>query len=123
MVPYDDRRRRQAQGQAKAKAEGRYKGRPEDAERNDGIAACLPWVSRGERSKGRTPSASAASYGAMRPQPSAYIDPLAWAVARQFPDGGAYRWDLVWVALALSSAVTLALCTLSPHRRLQMLVA
>ena len=44
---YDDRRRRQAQGQAKAKAEGRYKGRPEDAERNDGIArmldAALSW--------------------------------------------------------------------------------
>jgi DNA invertase Pin-like site-specific DNA recombinase len=34
---YEDRRRRQAQGQAKAKAEGRYKGRPEDTERNDGI--------------------------------------------------------------------------------------
>lgn len=38
---YDDRRRRQAQGQAKAKAEGRYKGRPEDTKRNDGIAAML----------------------------------------------------------------------------------
>jgi DNA invertase Pin-like site-specific DNA recombinase len=38
---YDDRRRRQAQGQAKAKAEGRYKGRPEDAERNSGIASML----------------------------------------------------------------------------------
>jgi DNA invertase Pin-like site-specific DNA recombinase len=38
---YDDRRHRQAQGQAKAKAEGRYKGRPEDAERNDGIARLL----------------------------------------------------------------------------------
>jgi DNA invertase Pin-like site-specific DNA recombinase len=38
---YDDRRRRQAQGQAKAKAEGRYKGRSEDAERNDGIAHML----------------------------------------------------------------------------------
>jgi DNA invertase Pin-like site-specific DNA recombinase len=38
---YDDRRRRQAQGQAKAKAEGRYKGRPEDAERNDGIARLI----------------------------------------------------------------------------------
>ncbi|MGY4306260.1 DNA invertase Pin-like site-specific DNA recombinase [Bradyrhizobium sp. USDA 4369] len=38
---YDDRRRRQAQGQAKAKAEGRYKGRPEDTERNDGIARLL----------------------------------------------------------------------------------
>jgi DNA invertase Pin-like site-specific DNA recombinase len=38
---YDDRRRRQAQGQAKAKADGRYKGRPEDAERNDGIARML----------------------------------------------------------------------------------
>jgi DNA invertase Pin-like site-specific DNA recombinase len=30
---YDGSRRRQAQGQAKAKAAGRYKGRPEDAER------------------------------------------------------------------------------------------
>jgi DNA invertase Pin-like site-specific DNA recombinase len=38
---YVDRRRRQAQGQAKAKLEGRYKGRPEDAERNDGIARLL----------------------------------------------------------------------------------
>ena len=38
---YDDRRRRQAQGQAKAKAEGRYKGRPEDTERNGKIAAKL----------------------------------------------------------------------------------
>src|SRR5215218_2204159 len=38
---YDDRRRRQAQGQAKAKAEGRYKGRPEDTERNAGIACML----------------------------------------------------------------------------------
>jgi DNA invertase Pin-like site-specific DNA recombinase len=46
---YVDRRRRQAQGQAKVKAEGRYKGRPEDAERNDGIARMLaagqPWGS------------------------------------------------------------------------------
>jgi DNA invertase Pin-like site-specific DNA recombinase len=38
---YDDRRRRQAQGQAKAKAEGRYKGRPEDSERNAKIAEML----------------------------------------------------------------------------------
>ncbi|MBT1516882.1 recombinase family protein [Bradyrhizobium sp. SRL28] len=38
---YDDRRRRQAQGQAKAMAEGRYKGRPEDTERNAGIASML----------------------------------------------------------------------------------
>jgi DNA invertase Pin-like site-specific DNA recombinase len=38
---YDDRRRRQAQGQAKAKAEGRYKGRPEDVERNASIAKML----------------------------------------------------------------------------------
>ena len=38
---YDDRRRRQAQGQAKAKAEGRYKGRPEDAERNEGISRMI----------------------------------------------------------------------------------
>lgn len=38
---YEDRRRRQAQGQARAKAEGRYKGRPEDKERNAGIIAML----------------------------------------------------------------------------------
>lgn len=38
---YVDRRRRQAQGQEKAKAEGRYKGRPEDTERNEGIARLL----------------------------------------------------------------------------------
>jgi DNA invertase Pin-like site-specific DNA recombinase len=38
---YDDRRRRQAQGQAKAKAEGRYRGRPEDTGRNEGIAGML----------------------------------------------------------------------------------
>jgi DNA invertase Pin-like site-specific DNA recombinase len=38
---YEDRRRRQAQGQAKAKAEGRYKGRPEDTDRNEGIARML----------------------------------------------------------------------------------
>ena len=44
---YVDRRRRQAQGTAKAKAAGRYKGRPEDRQRNNGIAAMLlaasPW--------------------------------------------------------------------------------
>jgi DNA invertase Pin-like site-specific DNA recombinase len=38
---YEDRRRRQAEGQAKAKADGRYKGRPEDTERNAGIASML----------------------------------------------------------------------------------
>ena len=38
---YDDRRRRRAQGQAKAKAAGVYKGRPEDTERNAGIASML----------------------------------------------------------------------------------
>jgi DNA invertase Pin-like site-specific DNA recombinase len=38
---YDDRRRRQAQGVAKAKAEGRYKGRPEDLGRNNGIARMI----------------------------------------------------------------------------------
>ena len=38
---YDDRRRRQAQGQAKAVAEKRYKGRPENAVRNDSIAKML----------------------------------------------------------------------------------
>ena len=38
---YDDRRRRQAQGQAKAKAEGRYMGRSEDSERNEGIGRMI----------------------------------------------------------------------------------
>ena len=38
---YSDRRRRQAEGQVKAKAEGRYKGRPEDKDRNAIIAAML----------------------------------------------------------------------------------
>ena len=38
---YDDRRRRQTQGIAKAMAEGRYRGRPEDIERNDTIAKLL----------------------------------------------------------------------------------
>jgi DNA invertase Pin-like site-specific DNA recombinase len=44
---YDDRRRRQAQGIAKAQVEGRFKGRPEDAERNaeiaDMVAAGKSW--------------------------------------------------------------------------------
>jgi DNA invertase Pin-like site-specific DNA recombinase len=38
---YDDRRRRQAQGIAKAKTEGAFKGRPEDVERNAGIASMI----------------------------------------------------------------------------------
>lgn len=38
---YDDRRRRQAQGIAKAKSEGRYRGRPEDAERNRALLKML----------------------------------------------------------------------------------
>ena len=38
---YDDRHRRQAQGVAKALAGGRYRGRQEDAARNDGIAHML----------------------------------------------------------------------------------
>lgn len=38
---YEDRRRRAAQGVAKAKAENRYRGRPEDTIRNNGIAAML----------------------------------------------------------------------------------
>jgi DNA invertase Pin-like site-specific DNA recombinase len=38
---YEDRRRRQAQGTSKAKAEGAYRGRPEDTDRNAGIAAML----------------------------------------------------------------------------------
>lgn len=38
---YEDRRRRQAQGVAKARAEGRYRGRPENTQRNSGIAVML----------------------------------------------------------------------------------
>lgn len=38
---YDDRRRRQAQGIAKAKAQGRYRGRPENVERNQAILEML----------------------------------------------------------------------------------
>ena len=38
---YDDRRRRAAQAIAKAKAEGKYRGRPENADRNAGIGAML----------------------------------------------------------------------------------
>jgi DNA invertase Pin-like site-specific DNA recombinase len=38
---YEDRRQRQAQGVAKAKAAGLYRGRPEDTDRNAGIAAML----------------------------------------------------------------------------------
>jgi DNA invertase Pin-like site-specific DNA recombinase len=38
---YEDRRRRQAQGIAKAETAGAYRGRPEDVERNEGIAAML----------------------------------------------------------------------------------
>jgi DNA invertase Pin-like site-specific DNA recombinase len=38
---YEDRRRRQFQGQARAKLEGKYRGRPEDVERNAGIAKLL----------------------------------------------------------------------------------
>ena len=38
---YGDWRRHQAQGQAKATAEGKYKGRAEGTERNDGIASMI----------------------------------------------------------------------------------
>lgn len=38
---YEDRRRRQAQGIEKAKAKGRYRGRPEDTERNEAIMGML----------------------------------------------------------------------------------
>lgn len=38
---YTDRRRRQAQGIKKAKAEGKYRGRPEDTERNNSIMGLL----------------------------------------------------------------------------------
>jgi DNA invertase Pin-like site-specific DNA recombinase len=38
---YTDRRRRQAEGIRKAKVDGAYRGRPEDVDRNRGIAAML----------------------------------------------------------------------------------
>ena len=38
---YEDRRRRQAQGVAKAMAEGKYRGRPEDTDRNARIGVLL----------------------------------------------------------------------------------
>ena len=38
---YTDRRRRQAQGIATAKTEGKYRGRPENTERNDAITKML----------------------------------------------------------------------------------
>jgi DNA invertase Pin-like site-specific DNA recombinase len=38
---YDDRRRRAAQGIARAKLEGKYRGRPENTDRNAGIGAML----------------------------------------------------------------------------------
>jgi DNA invertase Pin-like site-specific DNA recombinase len=38
---YEDRRRRQAQGITRAKAAGSYRGRPEDTDRNAGIAGML----------------------------------------------------------------------------------
>jgi DNA invertase Pin-like site-specific DNA recombinase len=38
---YEDRRRRQAQGVAKARSEGKYRGRPENAELLAGVAAML----------------------------------------------------------------------------------
>jgi DNA invertase Pin-like site-specific DNA recombinase len=38
---YTDRKRRQAQGIVKAKAEGKFKGRPEDTQRNERIAKLL----------------------------------------------------------------------------------
>jgi DNA invertase Pin-like site-specific DNA recombinase len=38
---YDDRRRRQAEGITRAKSAGRYRGRPEDTERNATIAGLL----------------------------------------------------------------------------------
>jgi DNA invertase Pin-like site-specific DNA recombinase len=38
---YDDRRRRTAQGIAAAKQEGKYKGRPEDVERDAAILTML----------------------------------------------------------------------------------
>jgi DNA invertase Pin-like site-specific DNA recombinase len=38
---YEDRRRRQAQGIQKAKGEGKYRGRPENMERNEAIVGML----------------------------------------------------------------------------------
>ena len=38
---FEDRRRRQAQGIVEAKAAGAYRGRPEDTDRNAGIAGML----------------------------------------------------------------------------------
>ncbi|EPJ7279709.1 recombinase family protein [Klebsiella sp. FR21MBA2675] len=38
---YTDRKRRQAQGIVKAKSDGKYKGRPEDTQRNERIAKLL----------------------------------------------------------------------------------
>jgi DNA invertase Pin-like site-specific DNA recombinase len=38
---YDDGRRRAAQGIARAKLEGKYRGRPENTDRNAGIGAML----------------------------------------------------------------------------------
>jgi DNA invertase Pin-like site-specific DNA recombinase len=38
---YTDRKRRQSQGISKAKAAGKFKGRPEDAQRNEKIARLL----------------------------------------------------------------------------------
>ncbi|MCK1489736.1 recombinase family protein [Bradyrhizobium sp. 180] len=38
---YEDRRRRQAQGIAKAKTDGKFKGRPENVDRNAGIEGML----------------------------------------------------------------------------------
>ncbi|HBR4739821.1 TPA: recombinase family protein [Klebsiella pneumoniae] len=38
---YTDRKRRQAQGVVKAKSDGKYKGRPEDTQRNERIAKLL----------------------------------------------------------------------------------
>ncbi len=55
---YEDRRRRQAQGQATAKAAGKYRGRQEDAARNNGIAAMLR--------SGMTWSAVQAAFGCSR---------------------------------------------------------
>lgn len=38
---YEDRRRRVAQGVAKARVEGKFKGRPENVDRNAGIEGML----------------------------------------------------------------------------------
>ena len=65
---YEDRRRRQAKGIAKAKAAGAYRGRPEDTDRNAGIAGML-------RSGMSWTAIQAATRAAGRPSPRSALGP------------------------------------------------